>query len=124
MKFEIIAERRLNGFVVQPMHRSTCSQSSSEEDRAEGPEEPEGSTSGKATKPQSIWTEADETALIDFLSLHRAEAGDGGNFKEAVFNAAAIEMKNIMMMGPEKTSSACRSKWDRVCHWCLPFHLV
>jgi len=100
------------------MHRSTCSQSSSKEERVEE------ASSEKAAKPQCIWTEADEMALIDILSLHRAEAGDGGNFKEAIFNAAADEMKSVMTIGPERTSFTSRSKWDHICHKCLPSYLV
>ena len=40
-------------------------------------------TQKKALKDQAIWTVADESALIDFLSQHCAEARDGLNFKAA-----------------------------------------
>ena len=31
-----------------------------------------------------IWTQEDETALINFLIAHELEAGDGLNFKQSV----------------------------------------
>jgi hypothetical protein len=35
------------------------------------------------------WNQKDENVLLDYLLEHKSEAGDGGNFKQAVFEAAA-----------------------------------
>ena len=38
------------------------------------------------SKPEkAVWNELETTALIDYLVAHKAEAGDGGNFKGANF---------------------------------------
>ena len=41
-----------------------------------------------------IWTQEDETALINFLIAHKSEAGDGVNFKPSVWTATAIHMQS------------------------------
>ena len=33
----------------------------------------------------AVWTSCEEAALVDFLVENKAEAGDGGNFKNATF---------------------------------------
>src|ERR1700683_5574336 len=38
------------------------------------------------------WTVGEERCLIDFLSGHKAEAGDGASFKQATWNQAATHM--------------------------------
>ena len=35
------------------------------------------------------WNDAETLALVDYLWEHKAEAGDGGTFKDTTFNAAA-----------------------------------
>lgn len=68
-----------------------------------------------ATAPdRSIWTTEDETRLVHFLLDHRAEAGDGANFKMTVWNAAADELSKHITKGGPKTAASCKSKWDRV----------
>lgn len=64
---------------------------------------------------KAIWTIEDETALIDFLAERKAEAGDGANFKGAVWGAAAQEMAKHTTKGGVKTADACKTKWGRVC---------
>ncbi|KAF8952273.1 hypothetical protein BDZ97DRAFT_1682107 [Flammula alnicola] len=58
------------------------------------------------------WTTEDEVIFIDFLLLHAAAAGDGGNFKMVTFNAAApvIEVKRVK--GGPKTAKACQNKYN------------
>jgi hypothetical protein len=46
---------------------------------------------------KAFWTMDDEQALVQFLLNRKAEAGDGANFKPAIW-----------------TSAACKSKWGRV----------
>jgi len=63
---------------------------------------------------QDQWTIDKETCLIDLLSGHRAEAGDGASFKQATWNQAAAHMCTAH---PSLIFSAaqCSGKWGRVC---------
>jgi hypothetical protein len=72
------------------------------------------SVSNLPVADRSVWTSEDETALIQFLNSRRAEAGDGANFKQTVWNAAAAEMAKHTTKGGVKTAAACKSKWTRV----------
>jgi hypothetical protein len=65
--------------------------------------------SGKAQ-----WSEADEIALIEYITEHKAEAGDGMKFKTSFWSGAAKEMVSHSSLGGVKTSQGCSSKWDRV----------
>jgi hypothetical protein len=38
---------------------------------------------------------AEEAALLDFLVEHQAEAGDGGNFKKAMFERASAAIAHL-----------------------------
>ena len=62
------------------------------------------------------WSEEDESAFVDFLIIHKAEAGDGLNFKPSVWAAAAQHMWPFTMKGGSKDASQCKAKWGRVCH--------
>jgi len=55
------------------------------------------------------------TALIIFLQDHLSEAGDGKNFKTAMWNAAAVHMIAHCVKGGAKTAVACKNKYARVC---------
>ena len=63
---------------------------------------------------KAVWTPEDETALINFLVQHKAEAGDDANFQTAIWNAAAQEMIKHTAKGGAKTAEACKTKWARV----------
>jgi hypothetical protein len=63
-------------------------------------------------KPASVWTAAEEIALLDYLNEHLAEAGDGANFKKATFTQAAIHIAPLLKHGPEKDFKACQNKWS------------
>ena len=70
------------------------------------------------------WPASDEAALIDFLVVRKAEAGDGFNFKAVTWQAAAIHMVAHTEKGDPKTARVCKNKWARVCACDLPFLLV
>lgn len=72
-------------------------------------------SSSTALAARCFWTEADEAALISVLLEHQAEAGDGGNFKKAVWSIAADHLKTSTTKGVEKTGLACKNKWTSVC---------
>jgi hypothetical protein len=60
------------------------------------------------------WTEVDESALVDFLIAHKAEGGDGMNFKPSVWSAAAEHMRPLTTKGGPKNARKCKAKWHRV----------
>ena len=61
-----------------------------------------------------VWTQEDETTLINFLITHKSEAGDGLSFKPSVWTAAAIYMQPVTTKGGPKHADKCRAKWGRV----------
>ncbi|KAF8233117.1 hypothetical protein L208DRAFT_1268593 [Tricholoma matsutake] len=65
--------------------------------------------SGKAQ-----WSKADEITLIEYITKHKAEAGDGMKFKALFWSGAAKEMVSHSVLGGMKTSQGCSSKWDRL----------
>jgi hypothetical protein len=71
-------------------------------------------TSVEEEHTKADWTADDVDAFVDFLVEHRAEAGDGANFKPSVWTAAASEMAKHTTKGARKTANACKSKWSRV----------
>jgi hypothetical protein len=58
------------------------------------------------------WTPAEESALIHFLAEQQAQMTDGSGFKGATWSKAAEELEK---QGFQRDSSACSSKWTRVC---------
>jgi hypothetical protein len=60
------------------------------------------------------WSPDEEKHLIEFLLSRKSEAGDGGSFKSVTWTAAAQEMAKFSTKGPNKTASACSSKYGRV----------
>jgi len=67
------------------------------------------------------WFTSDEAALIEFLITHKAEVGDGFNFKSVTWTAAAAHMVAYTERGDPKTSGVCKNKWARVCTGVLSF---
>jgi hypothetical protein len=72
------------------------------------------SSTAVSSEARAIWTIAEESELIAFLDKHKAEAGDGLNFKGPVWTAAAKEMAKHTTRGAAKGPKACRSKFMRV----------
>jgi hypothetical protein len=70
------------------------------------------------------WFTSNEAALIEFLITHKAEVGDGFNFKDVTWTAAAAHMVAYTERGDPKTAGVCKNKWARVCTGVLPFQLV
>jgi hypothetical protein len=70
--------------------------------------------SKKPSEPKCEWSAEEEERLIQFLLSKIASAADGGNFKQATWNAAAVEMAKFPTKGANKTSKACSSKYGRV----------
>ena len=62
---------------------------------------------------RTVWSPDDEKALVSALLERKAEAGNGANFKPAVWNAVALSMGKPAKGAP-KTADCCKSKWGRV----------
>ncbi len=60
------------------------------------------------------WSLEEEEHLILFLVSRKSEAGDGGSFKAPIWTAAAQEMAKFPTKGPNKTATACSSKYGHV----------
>ncbi|KAG8215089.1 hypothetical protein J3R82DRAFT_8510, partial [Butyriboletus roseoflavus] len=53
-------------------------------------------------------------ALVDFLVEHCSEHGDGANFKDMTFNAAASHIKPLLISGKPKDVTSIWYKWGQV----------
>ncbi|KAJ6549720.1 hypothetical protein B0H19DRAFT_951617 [Mycena capillaripes] len=62
-------------------------------------------------KQNAVWTHGDVVAYLDFLITKVASAGEGGNFKMPVFNAAAKLMNSRRTSGGVKTGKGCQNKY-------------
>ena len=65
---------------------------------------------------KALWTAAEEQALVEFIVDHKAEAGDGGNFKQATFQQAALHLAPLHQRGTAKAAKTCSNKYSAVCH--------
>ena len=67
----------------------------------------------KLTEPRMKcqWSPEEEERLILFLVSRKSEAGDGGSFKAPIWTAAAQKMAKFLTKGPNKTTTACSSKY-------------
>lgn len=92
---------------------STASMAMSTRRSSDSPPLPPVDASSTA-EPRCHWTEADELALINFLLDHKADAGDGYNFKPVTWNAAAVEMLKHTTKGGIKVASKCKAKYVAV----------
>jgi hypothetical protein len=63
---------------------------------------------------KASWNDEETQALVDYLWEHRAESGDGGTFKDAVFNAIPGNIAHLLTSGPVKTAKQCKTKYNGV----------
>jgi hypothetical protein len=70
------------------------------------------------TAERAHWNKQEVTGLVDYLHDHRAAAGDGGNFKQSTFNAAAAHLAPLLTLGAKKTGAMCKTKWMTVSFNC------
>ncbi|KAG8215852.1 hypothetical protein J3R82DRAFT_7798, partial [Butyriboletus roseoflavus] len=60
------------------------------------------------------WTNQETDALVDFLAEYHSECGDGANFKDVTFNAAALHIKALLVSDKPKDMKSIRYKWRQV----------
>jgi hypothetical protein len=65
------------------------------------------------------WSDEEVTTLVNYLYENRAAAGDGGNFKQTIFNAVAVEIAPLLKQGAKKTGVMCKTKWASVKQVCI-----
>ena len=90
-----------------PPNRKKSSQATKGDPKAKGRK--------KASELKCKWTADEEERLILFLLSEIAFAANGENFKKVTWTAAAVEMAKIPSKGPNKTATACSSKYAQVC---------
>jgi hypothetical protein len=66
------------------------------------------------TIPNASWSLDDEIAFIEYITDHKAQAGDGVKFKPSFWTSTAKAMLAHTALGGPKTASRCSAKWDRV----------
>jgi hypothetical protein len=64
----------------------------------------------KCIDPSASWDEGNEEVLIQFLEGSLGAAGNGVNFKTAIWNATAKHMVPFTTQGGLKTAKACKNK--------------
>ncbi|KAF5312245.1 hypothetical protein D9619_003790 [Psilocybe cf. subviscida] len=57
------------------------------------------------------WSLREEASFLNFLIDHRAEAGDGCNFKKATMQQAAQHIQPLHVRGGAKTQQTCKNKF-------------
>ncbi|KAG2337290.1 hypothetical protein BDR05DRAFT_895522, partial [Suillus weaverae] len=62
--------------------------------------------------PKAIWNDAETDALVTYLHSQRSKIGDGGNFRSQVYSEAATTIAKHRALGPTKTMSHCKNKWQ------------
>ncbi|KAJ7749798.1 hypothetical protein DFH07DRAFT_775298 [Mycena maculata] len=63
------------------------------------------------TSVNAAWLPADNKRFLAYLVKHRAEGGDGGNFKPVTHRAAAKHVNEIRKKGGPKTGKSCGQKY-------------
>ncbi|KAF8575994.1 hypothetical protein K439DRAFT_1623190 [Ramaria rubella] len=78
------------------------------------PTPPPSTNNPPARKKAAAWVLKDDIVLINLLIDHKAEAGEGGNFKKCTWMAVAGVMVDQPSTRGLKTWEACRSRWIKL----------
>ena len=62
----------------------------------------------------AIWDEKETDCMMEYLCDHTSEAGDGGNFKETAYQAAATYIAPYCKSGPIKMSKHVKNKYKTI----------
>ena len=66
------------------------------------------------THENGIWDKKETECMVVYLCDHASEAGDGGNFKDSAYLAAATYMAPYHKSGPVKTEKHVKNKYRSV----------
>ncbi|KAF8575968.1 hypothetical protein K439DRAFT_1623202 [Ramaria rubella] len=100
-----------NPFVDNTMHTRG---SHSPPKSPQRPTPPPSTNNPPARKKAVAWVVEDDIMLINLLIDHKAEAGEGGNFKKSMWMVVAGVMVDQPSTGGLKTWEACRSRWIKL----------
>ena len=62
----------------------------------------------------TIWDERETDKMMEYLGDNTASAGDGGNFKDSTYQAAATYIAPYHKSGPIKTAKHVKGKYKSV----------
>ena len=62
----------------------------------------------------AVWNQQEIDYVMDYLRDHASEAGDGGNFKDSVYQAAATYIAPYYKSGPVKSAKHVKNKYKTV----------
>ncbi|KAJ7759770.1 hypothetical protein DFH07DRAFT_772102 [Mycena maculata] len=79
--------------------------------RSNQPDSQAPTESSLPTSGNPAWLPADNKRFLTYLVEHRAEGGDGGNFKPVTHRAAAKHVNEICKKGGPKTGKSCGQKY-------------
>ena len=66
------------------------------------------------TRENAIWDEKETECMMEYFRDHASEAGDGGNFKDSAYLAAAVYIAPYHRSGPVKTAKHVKTKYRSV----------
>jgi hypothetical protein len=79
-------------------------------------------TPASASGSSAHWTFEETSRLIEYLTIHRAEGGDGINFKQTTFTGAAAHLleppdgvAKETYVANHRDWQSCKNKWIMVC---------
>ena len=73
----------------------------------------------ESNKSNANWNIDETNELVQYLWDHRAEAGDGGNFKSQTLTAAMQHITPYHSQGPVKDVKHVKRKWTAVSDQCI-----
>ena len=62
----------------------------------------------------AVWNQQEIDYVMDYLQDHASEAGNGGNFKDSVYQAAATYIAPYYKSGPVKLAKHVKNKYKTV----------
>ena len=65
-------------------------------------------------RENAIWDESETDKMMEYLRDNAASAGDGGNFKDSTYQAAATYIAPYHKSGPIKTAKHVKGKYKSV----------
>ena len=63
---------------------------------------------------RTVWTEEDESGLVQFLINQANEGSQVANIKPSMWEAASAELSKLGVRGGAKMASSCKTKWSNV----------
>ena len=68
----------------------------------------------KHTHANAVWDKKETKQMMEYLWDHTFQAGDGSNFKDSTYQAAAMHITPLHKSGPAKTAKHVKGKYKTV----------